>query len=364
MKETMDLSSPELRGKDIPAVDIGKFICAILVVAMHCNPFEDFHPWLSFALVHGLARIAVPFFFVCSGYFCVRKACAEGFDPKICYRYAWKLLKLYGIWLGVYGIQIVYQALSDEGGIAAGALSGLHLLLASGYGHLWYLKSLAVAIALVALALSKNIKIKTILFFAAGFYMVGLLGDSYYGLLGCVPGLRKIMDWYLKIFLTTRNGLFEGFLFVAIGALFARRPVVMKPWLASMGFIVCTALMIAEAFLVRGFALALDYNMYIFLVPASFFLFYALASVDMKASSFTGKLRLYSTWVYYIHPWIIFPVLSVITMGLSRVLGWPDDTMPSLLQFAIVLLGSFLATFLIVRLQKCKGFSWLKKLGG
>lgn len=55
------------------AIDIGKFICACLVVAIHAEPFYDIWPVAGLFLTKILARIAVPFFFIVSGYFMMDK---------------------------------------------------------------------------------------------------------------------------------------------------------------------------------------------------------------------------------------------------------------------------------------------------
>lgn len=66
---TSSLSSAQAKVKQFPAVDIAKFFCAILVVAIHVNPLSDVNPNLSYFLENYLARVAVPFFFVWGGVF-------------------------------------------------------------------------------------------------------------------------------------------------------------------------------------------------------------------------------------------------------------------------------------------------------
>ena len=53
------------------SIDAAKFICALLVVAVHCMPFGYSEAFLipNQIVRNYIARIAVPFFFVSSGYF-------------------------------------------------------------------------------------------------------------------------------------------------------------------------------------------------------------------------------------------------------------------------------------------------------
>ena len=51
------------------AVDIFRVICAFLVIIGHTRPFMNINSNLDFFLTNVLLRIAVPFFFIVSGYF-------------------------------------------------------------------------------------------------------------------------------------------------------------------------------------------------------------------------------------------------------------------------------------------------------
>ena len=51
------------------AIDYMKYIAAFLVVAIHVSPLQSIHGMSDFILTRITARIAVPFFFMVSGYF-------------------------------------------------------------------------------------------------------------------------------------------------------------------------------------------------------------------------------------------------------------------------------------------------------
>lgn len=61
------------------AIDYAKFIFSILVIALHCGPFECVSADASYYFTQCVTRVAVPFFFVCNGFF--------AFTPR---EYNWK----------------------------------------------------------------------------------------------------------------------------------------------------------------------------------------------------------------------------------------------------------------------------------
>lgn len=61
--------------REYSAIDLAKFICAILVVSGHVAPFgltdNEMLQLLNYGIQQWLARIAVPFFFISSGFFAI-----------------------------------------------------------------------------------------------------------------------------------------------------------------------------------------------------------------------------------------------------------------------------------------------------
>lgn len=276
------------------------------------------------------------------------------------------MLKLYIVWTGIYMPQILYEAYHNEGGFLHGLLKSVkQILIAGSYEHLWYLYASVIAVMLVTFFLWKKMKIEKIILVGCFLYAIGLLGDSYFGLLrplSSYPAIWNLLKIYKIVFDTTRNGLFEGFLFVGIGVLFAYRDITMKIKTAATGFIISMVLMFIEAFSVRHFNLSRDHNMYIFLVPAIYFVFYIVTHIEMSGSVSTKRLRMYSSLIYFTHLWIKFPILSIIIKVIEKVTNIEDYLMHSLLSFAIVFSGALMVSILIVKLQSYKKFEWLKQI--
>ncbi len=95
MWSDFDLSSQECRTKQFPSIDIMKLLYAVLVVTIHTSPLNSINKYFNYGLTQYIARLAVPFFFVTSGYFCFRKTTLENFEKGLPLAYAKRIFLLY-----------------------------------------------------------------------------------------------------------------------------------------------------------------------------------------------------------------------------------------------------------------------------
>ena len=268
--------------KNYNGIDLIKFVCAILVFIIHIPPFQgevsEFTKYGNFGLQHFVCRVAVPFYFVSSGFFLFKKMPLYELDKEIIKVYCYKILRLLGIW---------------------------HVLLfAGGSGHLWYLGASVIAIILLSLCFHFRIKTGYIYAIACVLYLIGLLGDSYFGIIAPLQNIaifNLLFKAYRLAFSTTRNGVFMGFIFVLMGATFSKRKVILKTRTALMGFVVSMICLFAEIFLLKYNDIPIEYNMYVFLLPATFFLFSFAASIELKDSSIYKHLRNIGMIIYFSH---------------------------------------------------------------
>jgi serine/alanine racemase len=117
------LSEEASKKKQYYCVDLFKFICALMVVAIHIAPLSSYSTLINYGIQNYLARVAVPFFFVASGYFLFRKTSYENFDKTIPLAYAKRIFRLYVIWTVIYFPRVLRNSiLRDEKGIVHGFL--------------------------------------------------------------------------------------------------------------------------------------------------------------------------------------------------------------------------------------------------
>lgn len=127
----------------------------------------------------------------------------------------------------------------------AGSFTGpadvLRKLLVDGtFYHLWYFPATILGIV-IARWLSR-LGLRVALPVAALLYLIGLGGDSYYGLVSQIPLLRTLYDGIFTLCGYTRNGLFFAPLFLLLGAAGRR----WNQKLSLAGFFLSLAAMSAE----------------------------------------------------------------------------------------------------------------------
>ena len=326
----------------IKSWDAFKWLAAFLVVAVHTSPLESIWPYGDFLLTRIAARLAVPFFFMLTGYFTVQVKKTEK-----------KLLLLY---LGVTCLYLPVQIYKYMGGETFTTGRILKDIFFDGtFYHLWYLPACMLGLALMTLLLKcgkENAMAISILL-----YVIGLLGDSYFGLVRLSPVLSKVYDGMFTCFSYTRNGIFMAPLFLLQGRLFReqeKKGKQNKNKEKELILFLCSfVLMIQEALLLHNTDWQRHDSMYLFLPLCSYHLFAFLRCVNERAlpSERSGN-RTDSLWlkgpmyIYFLHPLVI-----ILVRGCAKVIKMPALVECSPLYYLCVCAGSFCATAFLCLLQ-------------
>ena len=334
-------------------LDRFRIIAALAVIAIHTSPLDTFHEGADFFLTRVLARIAVPFFFMVTGHFVVAGFLPSGKaapSTKSMVRFRKFLAKtsmLYLFCIILYLPVGIYAGHYED--MSVGTL--LRMLFFDGtFYHLWYFPACIMGVALVYL-LSRFLSLGAMTAVSAVLYAIGLLGDSYYGLVEKVPALEAFYGFLFQISSYTRNGLFLAPLFLVLGAWMAgaaqgqdgRELSEKRLFLCSLS-VLSFALMTGEAFLLRHFELQRHDSMYLLLVPVMFFLYRFLLCIPAKSD---GAFRTVSTWIYVLHPAFI-----VVVRGIAKPLGLTGLLVDnSLVHYLAVSFLSVAAAFAMVWLQ-------------
>ena len=203
------------RQKCETGVDRMRLAAAFLVAAIHISPLADRSAAADFLLTRVVARLAVPFFLMASGYFTLSRYETNGERLR---RFMQKTAALYAA-----GI-VLYLPLSVYGGYFSGSVSDLFrkIVFDGTMYHLWYLPAAMLGM-LIARHLVRRLDYHAALTVAAALYLVGLFGDSYYGLAARVPVLGSLYDVFFTAFSYTRNGLFFAPIFLLLGGALAEK---------------------------------------------------------------------------------------------------------------------------------------------
>lgn len=293
------------RKKEYPAVDYFRQAAALLVIAIHTSPLASYSETADFILTRVIARVAVPFFIMTSGFFIlspyVRNSKKyDSFLRKTIYVYVISML-LYlpiNIYNGYFQIDNFLPNLIKD------------IIFDGTLYHLWYLPASLVG-ALIARYLLNHFHEKKVLTVSFILYVIGLLGDSYYGISANIFLLKNFYTLLFQIMDYTRNGIFFMPLFFVIGALTAEhRTQVSSPVCHAFsdnriniaGFTLTLLLMLAEALFLHHYEIQRHDSMYLLLPACAYFLFQILLTFKGKSHTW---LRTGTMIIYIIHPMMI-----------------------------------------------------------
>lgn len=203
----------------VSLVDAGKLIAILIVIAIHADAFESY-PGADYVFSNFIKIYAVPFFFVCSGFFLgvkLRRTNTKAGYREVLGKYGRRLLTPYLFW-GVINFIVEIVVNVSKGMQARQALvEQLHSWLVSSPGRaLWYVQ--AILILLLVLWVSNERK-----------YLFGLTvaGAVLTFVIPCLEAAAALnnqaaagaLEAYRRIFITEHNFVFYGVFFV--GAILA-----------------------------------------------------------------------------------------------------------------------------------------------
>lgn len=307
-------------------IDIAKFVCALLIVVAHyVTEYAEgrINKLLEYSV--SIYIIVVPFFFCCSGFLLFNKIFSDSQKGgKRVKSYCKHLIIIYAVWSVIYLFFKILQWIkfgADSEQIMKYAINSIFY---STYKTIWFLPALCIGV-IITYFLVKHIGLKKTLIVAGICYFIGAIGVSYRFLPDKVDILSDILSKYDYVFVSTRNGVFNAFPFVAMGALIAHQRTkqqennIVRDIILSIVF---AGLFVAEAFLLKFKFSAPNANTLIMLVPFTYF--FLNICLDIKLSS--GKCLL---WMRKMST-AVFVCQRIFLTAIPDV--WPDGVIASLLK--------------------------------
>lgn len=341
-------------------LDYFRLAAALLVAAIHTSPLTCFSAEADFFLTRILARVAVPFFLMVTGEFMLPRILAPGPGAaRELRRYLTRTGRLYLMCILLYLPLGIYAGHYRELTLA----KALRLLVWDGtFYHLWYFPACMLGMTLLYL-LGRRLGTHSLALVCGVLYLLGLCGDSYYGLTALCPPLRELYDLGFLIWSHTRNGLFLAPLFLLMGAYMGEAhgkndcpapagtalpalagAALPSPAVLCVGLALALAGMTGEAFLLRSLDSLRHDSMYVLLVPVMYCLYGLLLRLQVPARP---KLRRIATLFYILHPAVIIAVRICARLPYLRLL-----TEQSLVHFLAVCLLSLTAAWLLMSLTE------------
>ncbi len=328
------------KDKQYGGLDTFKLIAALLVICIHTSPLITFSVNADFFLTRIVARIAVPFFLMVSGFFVLPGYLFErSRDTHPLIRFFKKAAFLYAVAIIIYLPVNLYAGLFKGLDVA----DVIRMALFDGtFYHLWYLPAVILG-ALIVFLLSRRLPFQAVMVVSLFLYGIGLMGDSYFGAISGVPVLSTAYDAMFHVFSYTRNGLFYAPVFLTMGAWLGHSTRTCSMKMSAVGFAFSMMLMTVEGFALHHLGWQRHDSMYLALLPCMYFLYQLVMKWDRKPGPF---LRSISTWIYLIHPLFI-----VVVRGAAKVTGLEDMLVQnSLIHYLAVSVLSVLFAVLIAKL--------------
>lgn len=284
------------KNESYSGIDYFRFIAALLIVAIHTSPLSSFSETGNFIFTRIVSRVSVPFFFMTSGFFLIsRYTCnAEKLEAFIK-----KTTLIYGVAILLYIPINVYNGYFKMDNLLPNIIKDI--VFDGTLYHLWYLPA-AIVGAVIAWYLVKQWAYRKAFAVTLVLYIVGLFGDSYYGIAENIPSLNSFYHLIFQVSDYTRNGIFFAPIFFVLGGYISDNKDKLSFKKSIIGFTTCFSLMFAEALTLHRFELQRHDSMYVFLLPSICFLFYFLMHFKGKNRA---QLRTISLIIYIIHPFVI-----------------------------------------------------------
>lgn len=284
------------KNESYSGIDYFRFIAALLIVAIHTSPLSSFSETGNFIFTRIVSRVSVPFFFMTSGFFLIsRYTCnAEKLEAFIK-----KTTLIYGVAILLYIPINVYNGYFKMDNLLPNIIKDI--VFDGTLYHLWYLPA-AIVGAVIAWYLVKQWAYRKAFAVTLVLYIVGLFGDSYYGIAENIPSLNSFYHLIFQVSDYTRNGIFFAPIFFVLGGYISDNKDKLSFKKSIIGFTTCFSLMFAEALTLHRFELQRHDSMYVFLLPSICFLFYFLMHFKGKNRV---QLRTISLIIYIIHPFVI-----------------------------------------------------------
>lgn len=285
-----------IKTKEFSCVDYMKLLMACCVIGIHTNLSCAFLNTTAKEIVNLLFSMAVPYFFICSGFFLFRNDKKADINYRIIH-YVKGILFMYMIWTFIYLPFTVYSYCIDGLNFRQSFLAFVRGFLFIGehtYSWpLWYLLALITAIVLIYCM--KQLRFKPLMIAFVGFIMfflghyINYLHTNRFDLIW----IKSLIDIYFKIFQNTRNGLFIGLFYVSLGLIIAHFGRIKNP-------------IVNICIIVMGGYLA--YQKSFVGMPLVIFSLFSLTLSEPRFTKGAVTCRKLSTIFYFTHMLLIAPV--------------------------------------------------------
>ena len=306
-------------------VDVMKLIFCMCVIGIHTNVLKMLPDIPAYFILKGVLRLAVPYFFVASGFFLGKRIYATGDISNSIKTYIVRLLKPYIVFETISLLQNAFLMFRAGKTVRSILRFTVKSLLFYPQGSLWFIWASIIAACLIFPFLKRN-WLNFAMTIGLLLYTFAIICNNYYFVI-CGTWMESIVKIYLQYFISPRNGIFTGFIFIVLGLQcerFYRYKLQFfnkRMWLYMLTIVMYFVYLCEIAFVWYWSYDTVDdgslYILHILFIPCLFFLtLYIPIHITAKSAVLCRNL---STGMYFLHRPImwcldrgvdVFPILS------------------------------------------------------
>ena len=291
---------------------------AICVVAIHTNPLVKCTNQAILAIYNTVISLAVPFFFISSGFLIEEKIKRSGSRDNsisIIWRHTVKTIKMYAIWSLIYLPLAIYKYIESQESLIRGCLLYVRGFFFIGEHYnswmLWYLLSTIYACCFIILCLKMHFSDRAILIIGTCITIFGACITLFVSSDSQLPNLLNIIKLLIKC--TINDGrILTGMFYIPCGMMLSRIEFNLSKSMRIILFVVVSVLAtVFQSNLVFSLLIMLD----------SVIFFETVKCIKFIPSHVYPYLRYMSKIIYFTHMYVwtmyYFIVYKGKTMGVD-----------------------------------------------
>jgi surface polysaccharide O-acyltransferase-like enzyme len=281
------------------SLDICKLLMAICVVAIHTHPLENCTTIMVNNLYDSFVRMAVPFFFLSSGFLMAQKfeiSYASQKNIATVRKYLLKITKMYVVWTVVYLPMAIYHFASSGTSVLRAVLVYIKgfVFIGEQYNswHLWYLLSTIYALIFILVLFYLKISPKKMIIFSSIIFLISI-GIDYLSVHADSSNIfLEIFNKMIKV--SIRSGrILTGLFYLPLGCFLAQKqPNLKVSWL-----------MLISGYLLNVFVQNSYWSSF-FVAISSIGLFCVINTIALPDSRVYPFVRKMSTITYFVHMYV------------------------------------------------------------
>lgn len=329
--------------KNYDTIDLMKFIAAIFIVGIHSAALTDISPLLNTVIFQWIGRLAMPLFFVASGFLLSKKIQKHEVPLRdVVENYAKKIGLLYVFWL-IFNWKWVWDSWftnSTNSFLANVFHFILEIVFQSTFSGSWYLTSCIFSAILYFYVLRKlsmklKVTITAIIFLAVATFSLNINNDI-------IHFMKNVL--YLPV------SIFVGPIYFAIGDIIARDSytnIKENRSIYWLGLLAATMLWAVEIYIKKDILISTD-QLYMYPLMA-YFMFSLVLTTELNVK-YSYEMRKISGVMYLSH-------FSFIFLNQGFLIGYH---LPATIMFLLTVFETIIFGIFIMNLGRVKEFEWMK----